>query len=234
MYHRHLSEDAWTRLASKMFWERARTLLALSVTCRAMRQMVLMEAWQVYVMCSPKAPVRIKLQVTVVESQYGILLENPHLAACVRYSFLFAYWNTPTLCLTVQRTLVVNFAHGSDRVRILFVECLTALPNLHTLEITSMRDHNVQVFVTALEDRKLRLRLEQVRTLVLPAEAHRLLRYCPNVEDLACCATAPDEAFVQSIVTDGLNHITKLSILSLCKRGSLPSSRDLYFLLAHH
>jgi len=87
VYYRHLSEDAWSRPASQMFWDRARTLLALSTTCRTMRQVVLTEAWRVYVVCSPKAPARFNLRVTMVLSQYEILLGNPRLAACVRYIF---------------------------------------------------------------------------------------------------------------------------------------------------
>jgi len=114
----------------------------------------------------------------------------------------------------------VNFSRSSDRVKILFVECLAALPNLHTLEITSMFGRNVHALVTALENRKLRLRLQQIRTLILPAEVHRLLRYCPNVEDLTCCATMPDEAFVESLVVGGLDHITKLSVFPPGKRGT--------------
>lgn len=91
VYYRHLSEDGWSRPASKMFWERARTLLALSTTCKTMRQVVLMEAWRVYVVCSPKAPARLNLRVAMVLSQYEILLRNPCLAACVRYSSPFVY-----------------------------------------------------------------------------------------------------------------------------------------------
>jgi len=122
----------------------------------------------------------------------------------------------------------VNFSRSSDRVRILFVECLTALPNLHTLEITSMWGRNVHVFTTALESRK--LRLQQVRTLILPVEAHQLLRYCPNIEDLTCCASVPDEAFVESLSVGGSDHITKLSVFPSGKRvtrssGDVWSSR---------
>ena len=154
---------------------------------------------------------------------------------CLREVPFFVCARVTTLILgpTAQRTLVVNFAHGTDRVRILFVECLTALPNLHTLEITSMWDHNVQVFVTALEDRKVRLQLQRVQALVLPAEAHRLLQYCPNIEDLTCCATAPNEAFAESLMAGGLSRITKLSVLSpgrgvIWSSGKIWSSR-VYF-----
>ena len=118
---------------------------------------------------------------------------------------------------------MVDFVDGTERVMKLFVECLTVLPNLHTLEIVSMRkDENVQCFAAALETAKPRLQLRQVRTLVLPPVAHWLLRYCPNVEDLTCCcATTPDEAFVGSLVVGRLNLLTKFAV-------SCPGDTDIW------
>ena len=102
MYHRHFCviEDVWFHPASNTFWERTRALLALSVTCRAMRQMVLMEAWKVYVACSPRLrsarrPAKFEPLSEVLLSRYRILLRNPRLAANVRYSSLFVYLEYP-------------------------------------------------------------------------------------------------------------------------------------------
>lgn len=114
---------------------------------------------------------------------------------------------------------MVDFVDGTDAVMKLFVECLAVLPNLHTLEIVSMRkDESVQSITVALERVKPQL---QVRTLVLPPTAHWLLRYCPNVEDLTCCATAPDEAFVGSLVVGRLTLLTKLAV-------SYPGDTDIW------
>ena len=66
-----------------MFLERARTLLALSATCRAMRQMVLMEAWKDYLM-RRITPRNNRQMWTKWLSECGVLLRNPHLAAHVR------------------------------------------------------------------------------------------------------------------------------------------------------
>lgn len=122
---------------------------------------------------------------------------------------------------------MVDFVDGTDGVMKLFAECLTVLPNLHTLEIVSMRkDESVQSFAIALERAKLQLQLRQVRTLVLPPSAHWLLRYCPNVEDLTCCATKPDEAFVGSLVAGRLHHLTKFAVLCPGDTDIWPS-RDL-------
>ena len=125
-------------------------------------------------------------------------------------------WNIPTLVLTIQRTLVVDFEGGTSRVAELFVECLTALPNLHTLEISSMwEDQIAQSFTTALRERKPKLQLQQVQTLILPPKAHQLLRYCPNVEDLTCCTMKPDIGFVESLAVGGPVRIAKFSVLCL-------------------
>lgn len=72
---------------SRSFWERTRALLALSATCKQMREAVLMEAWGYYAICS----VRHELQTEAgFLSGYKILLKNPRLAAYVRYCTLFA------------------------------------------------------------------------------------------------------------------------------------------------
>jgi len=126
---------------------------------------------------------------------------------------------------------VVDFVGGPYRVAKLFVECLVTLPNLHTLEIVSMSEgRTAQSLATALE--KKGRNLQQVRTLVLPPAAHWLLRYCPNVEDLTCCAAKPDERFVESLVVGGLQHITKFSVLYPEERDIWPSM--VYSFCARH
>ena len=213
----------WFQPASKMFWERTRTLLALSATCITMRQMVLTEAWKVYVVCSPRRQCWFEPRLhwsEVLLRRYRVLLASPHLAANVRYSSLLYIWNVPTPILTVRRTLAVDFVIGLDRLRAPFVECLAALPNLHTLEIGSMPSGIApERFIITLGRRKL-----PVRTLTLPPGAHPLLRYCPNVEDLTCSDTAPDTAFVESLEAGGLDHITKLSVS--CPGGDDNSSNE--------
>lgn len=117
---------------------------------------------------------------------------------------------------------MVDFVDGTGKTTKLFAECLTTLPNLHTLEIASVWENRIaRSFATALEKRKLQLQLQQVRTLALDPTVHRLLWYCPNVEDLMCCAMEPGGSFVKSLVTAGLNNVTKLSVL-------YPGKRDIW------
>jgi len=94
VYRRHLCTigDMWFQPASKAFWERTRALLALGATCKTMRQVVIVEAWKVYVVCSPRAGLRVDWSwPEALLSRYEILLKNPHLAANVRYGSLFVY-----------------------------------------------------------------------------------------------------------------------------------------------
>ena len=109
---------------------------------------------------------------------------------------------------------MVDLSDGTKRVAELFVKCLTTLPNLHTLEMVSILKYEVVgAFQTALRKEKPRLQLQRVRRLILPPAAYQLLGCCPNVEDLTCCSARPGEAFIGSIVTSGLNRLTKPSVM---------------------
>jgi len=166
VYCRYLPNKRWYLPMPRRLWERTRALLALSATCRLMRQAVLMEAWESYPMCRVGYDPQTK---TKLLSRCKLLLENPRLASYMRCSTLFVPLGYPDTVLTAQRTLVVDFAGGSKRVTDLFVKCLTALPGLHTLEIVSLREAQIiQSLATALRKREPKLQLWHVRTLILP------------------------------------------------------------------
>ena len=81
-----------------------------------------------------------------------------------------------------------------------FVRCLSALPNLHTLAITSIGGANSR-FRVGLKYAT----LPQIRTAILPPAAHHILRHCPNIEDLTCSPDGPNKEFFQSIAVGKLN-----------------------------
>lgn len=64
----------------------------------------------------------------------------------------------------------------------LFVKCLESLPNLHTLEVAQADE----VVKDPLKNALARVRLPQIKTLILSPAAHPLLRHCHDVEDLVC------------------------------------------------
>jgi len=90
IYHRLVHETMWPRPGPEIFLERARTLLALSATCRLMRQLVLAEGWNNYFM--RRMNLRDEYQIWVkLLFECGVLFGKPHLAAHVRYGSLFVY-----------------------------------------------------------------------------------------------------------------------------------------------
>ena len=141
-----------------------------------------------------------------------VLERNPNLAAYVRYSPPLVYLELSKPVLTVQRTLVVDFADNSPKAPGRFVKCLTTLPNLHTLEIVSMQgDEKVQSFVIVLERTGTQLQLREVRTLVLPPTAH-------------CCDIAQTLRTLRAV----LRNPTRLSS-SLSQRVDPTASRSFRF-----
>ena len=100
----------------------------------------------------------------------------------------------------------------------LFVKCLTALPNLHTLEIVLMwKLEPVEAFRTAVMKGGPRFQLQRLRRLIIPSTAHLLLRFCPNVEDFTCGSIS--NPLVGSLVAGGLKQLTKLSVVNVYKGG---------------
>ena len=69
-----------------------------------------------------------------------------------------------------------------DTILPAFANCLQSLPNLHTLELC----HVHQEMATKLKKAFERVTIPSIRTAVLPATAHHILRSCPNVEDVTC------------------------------------------------
>lgn len=123
---------------------------------------------------------------------------------------------------------------GTNQAAECFIECLGTLPNLHTLEINFIWQHQVvEHFADTLKKKK--PELPQIRTLVLSDAVHWLLRCCPKVEDLTCCEVAPGMDFVESLVAGGSNSITKFSIMCpgrTWQRADIWPSR-IYFISAH-
>ena len=93
----------------------------------------------------------------------------------------------------------------------LFVKCLVALPNLHTLEIAEFDGSVTDKLRTALSG----IKLPQVKTLILPAAAHPLLKHCREVEDIVVVvapSTEPSDAFLMSLAFNWDSKVRRLAI----------------------
>lgn len=95
---------------------------------------------------------------------------------------------------------------GTETILETFVRCLAVLPNLHTLEVTSVESD--YLFYNTMNGTK----LPQIRTLILPSMAHHLLRHCPNVEDFTCTNFRPDEELAKSLAK-GQRKLKTLAVL---------------------
>ena len=108
-------------------------------------------------------------------------------ASCLRYDL-------PSLCgallvpmlirnkLCIFRTLTFRVDRDPEIMQ-LFVDCLLALPNLHTLEIAPTSLPLVTLFGNAF---KTRPQYRCIRKLIAPSGAHPILQCLPNLEDLVC------------------------------------------------
>ena len=93
----------------------------------------------------------------------------------------------------------------------LFVKCLESLPNLHTLEIGQTGN----LYATPLEDALKRVKLPQIKTLIIPPVAYPLLQHCHDVEEVVCVVnnqTKPSSGFLESFVSNWDSKVKRLAI----------------------
>jgi len=112
----------------------------------------------------------------------------------------------------------------TDKVIKDFTRCLRALPNLHTLEITSIESLSVP---SQLRAGLKSTTLPQIRTAILPSTAHHILRHCPNIEDLTCSPGGPDKEFIESLAVGKLN-LRRFATLRNGEVGSWTSKCPVY------
>jgi len=109
-------------------------------------------------------------------------------AACLRYDLLDHRGASfvPTLIRNKSCVFIRTLTFRVDRdpeVMLLFVDCLLALPNLHTLEIAPTSLPLVTLFGNAFKNRP---QYNCIRKLIAPSGAHPILQCLPNLEELVC------------------------------------------------
>jgi len=93
-----------------------------------------------------------------------------------------------------------------------FVDCLELLLNLHTLEIGSSENNPDTIL---LRDALGRVRLPQIKTLIIPESAHPLLKHCCNVEDVVWVITnkpVTSTEFLRSLTSNRFSKVKRLVI----------------------
>ena len=98
-----------------------------------------------------------------------------------------------------------------------FVKCLESLPNLHTLEIGRTKS----AITAPLKDALKRVKLPQIKTLILPPTAYPLLQRCHEVEDVTCVtsdSTMFSDEFLGALSSNQDSKVRRLAI-PLVSRG---------------
>lgn len=72
--------------------------------------------------------------------------------------------------------------YSIDTVLPALIQALNSLPNLHTLQITGVHRKMSTALKTAFDGHV----FPQIRTVILPSEAHNILRCCPETRKVVC------------------------------------------------
>lgn len=132
-------------------------------------------------------PARHVSRVNELQGLRKMFWNLPHTASYVRYDL-------PDLCgaplvpalirnkFCMFRTLTFRVDRDSEIMQ-LFVDCLLALRNLHTLEIAPTSLPLVTLFGNAFKNRP---QYSSIRKLIIPSGAHPILQCLPNLEELVC------------------------------------------------
>ena len=92
-----------------------------------------------------------------------------------------------------------------------FIRCLESLQNLHTLEI-GRADNSITI---PLQEALKRVKLPQIRTLIIPPEAYPLLWHCCDVEDVVCVTrdnTISSDEFLGALSSNRNTKVRRLAI----------------------
>lgn len=87
-----------------------------------------------------------------------------------------------------------------------FAQCLSILPNLHTIEIAHAHSKMMSHLKSAFEGKK----FPTVRTVSLPSCAHAILRCCPAVENVTC-TSGDGGTLISALAAAKCNKLTKVS-----------------------
>ena len=206
-------------------YRRMQVLRRLSMTCRAMRLRLLPWIWD-FILLSRRCHARDSKTSSISwESTTTALASyvDASLTARVRY-FRASLIHESRLIPVLSRFMTLHFLDdGAIRP---FVRCLSFLPNLHTLAIGSV-DYGPSPVL--LKKALGRIRLPQIKTLIIPESAHPLLEHCRNVEDVVWVISDRRRAyndFLQSFVSNSGSKVKRLTIPLTLPQSRPPRKRS--------
>jgi hypothetical protein len=141
-------------------------------------------------------------------------------AACVRYdplglcgAFFFLSQVLISNKLCMFRTLTFRVDRDSEIMQ-LFVDCLLALRNLHTLEIAPTSLPLVTLFGNAFKNHP---QYRSIRKLIAPSGAHPILQCLPNLEELVCTRGEKPHILLTRVFQayDSVNTVTSFNRFEL-------------------
>ena len=196
-----------------------RVLAAITSTCWEMRLKLLPLLWgrvQTYVEVGTLGDQEARMPQLLL-MRCGLLSKNPSLAVHVRWVRIHLDWVN---AFYFHRTLSVSLAfHESYMESSLFsfVECLCALPNLHTFEIAHcLSGKHPAGIIRAFTA----MNLPSIRTLTVRSRAGSVIRACPNVKEVTLICggfNIPDS--VVGLLADMRHTIGRVAILHANSEG---------------
>jgi hypothetical protein len=165
------------------------TIRALSQTCRELRSVYLPLLWKRVETCSTSGTAAWHIQVSsaLERKSKGLMQSN----------YLVSYVQVIIVTLTRYQTATILPA---------FAQCLSVLPNLHTIKVAHAHSKIMSYLKSAFEGKT----FPAVRTVSLPSSAHAILRCCPAVEDVTC-TVGDGGTLISAIAAGKCNRLTKLS-----------------------
>jgi len=180
---------AWFRIQYDLMTDdrhrlRVGFLRPLSMTCKEMRLRLIPFIWehlQLFLVDSvlrkggggDGAP-RLETLLSALRADMSLAITVKYLPLCP-----FSFPGSGLTCI-LRRVVSLDVAFKSGFP--VFIEFLQSLPNLHTLEVRWWDPYDF--FGEPLGNVLKRVKLPQIRTLIIPPAAHPLLRYCHELEDI--------------------------------------------------
>ncbi|KAJ8086316.1 hypothetical protein PM082_005139 [Marasmius tenuissimus] len=171
-------------LLPEIVLERSKVLRALAQTCRRLREVYLPLQWEQLDLCAyPHEPGTYggSWYLTITKKTERVsegLLNSPDLASYVRIINI-------ALTRCSPKTVLPAFAR-----------CIEALPNLHTLQVVHAHTQITSFIKNGFEG----FSFPQIRTVIIPPQAHNLLLCCPEVRRIVCDCWVDSQKLVAPIV----------------------------------